>query len=100
MAGSQARRGPDNTLDVTLELLAQSCIAAGFSKQETERLLKESKGNSCGSEARSSPCRAAADTKSLLKKNTEKALELGAFGSPTMIVHGGDPTPVPYYSPA
>eukprot|EP00656_Telonema_subtile_P016616 TRINITY_DN18792_c0_g1_i3.p1 TRINITY_DN18792_c0_g1~~TRINITY_DN18792_c0_g1_i3.p1 ORF type:complete len:178 (-),score=42.27 TRINITY_DN18792_c0_g1_i3:115-648(-) len=75
----KTRRGPDNTLTVDQGLLVNSCEQAGFSAEETAQLL-------AGSQA--------ADAKGLLKQNTQHALSLGAFGSPTMRVHpdsGGSP---------
>eukprot|EP00299_Pterocystis_sp_00344_P006691 c1865_g1_i1.p1 GENE.c1865_g1_i1~~c1865_g1_i1.p1 ORF type:complete len:235 (-),score=49.08 c1865_g1_i1:19-723(-) len=67
-------RTPTNSLDVNEELVAGSLRRAGLDDATIQKVLEKAQSQ---------------EVKDQLTQNTTEAVEFGAFGSPTMIVHGG-----------
>jgi glutathione S-transferase kappa 1 len=73
-------RDADNNLNISDELIIKSLKLAGLSETQAKKALSRTKD---------------ADVKKALEDNTKEAVEAGAFGSPTMLIHGGI---APYYN--
>jgi len=72
MHAESAYRTEDNDLKIDEALLRACCEKSGLSKDLTDKLLKDSQGP---------------EAKNALKQNTEEAMEIGAYGSPTFVIY-------------